>query len=1450
MAVQGTPPGSKVFGTGQATAITSNTTFVVPANVTKVKIHTYAPGGGAAFMGGSGAGGGYASCTVNVTPGSCCCIIVGAGGAAGNASSFNGANGGFTCAFGACATGGGGGRSYLCCTSQATVNAASGGTGTGTVSYTGGSGSCCVWGGAGGAATRLGPGGAGGNAIQGGGGGVAAGAGCIGGGSAFGPGTTTVGAPDSYGTTTCGNARAYGGCDNPQSRYPGEVVAGGGGGCLGGIGGIGGGSGGRGGCTTFACGVPGNLFGGASGGIRCGASGGIGAGGTSAGFCLSVSCLYGGPGSPYTYCSSAPLTHCAFTPALACARDSCYSNVYTAERARYWWPLAYPCAACITTGCNCGSAAANYCLAGCGASSGVAAHCGQATPPCCGWSYRHWMWSENTYYTGMQWEKSHRASQCCYNCTLTRNDGYLYRLYLDRCYLRLDCAHEDCCGSASFVCRCGCQLGYGWRLAAAIIPTCFTLCDTGISSFSPTIANECSRTTCELTGSCTGYQNSHDVNMNCGGGIGAHPPGFFYNVSSCDCTLTVWRRSCCWFPVIEQIALCNGNVCVCRSINPYGCRTAMFDCATGDTLMCVGQTMLVAFRDPWTTFSGFSGCLSNYIICSNDCYSVACNYCAVPNIGQDSCCGGVLGLGSFAQCRFYSKNCSSSCLGKVVITEVNYHCDNTVIGQSYWFSNAYIYNCDNTTCAAAKYIKPMGALSTGSVLWHYNKMLCDMPASCPDIWTMLLNRHAPTERCQTWMLTSASAGITTDPTCNCYKGMTQWACGLIGSSGCIAYVTTPDPLSVRYLPTSNTFIAFEGGNCHGSAWYGWSCTLEGDWTWCCMCGTGMPCLTQWTCCSSLSQWCGDDKWVSRYRTGRVTFPPSNRTATTGSLNLASGDRVVMIASPCCEMCCATTKCFYRCCLYVTNNIQCFACWCKYTFPCCGTGEVVYIKQFDRFYISHLGGYFSYSNRSADGVPVFCSCCISTSSIPFCDQQGNSCSNFCFIFHWNRLCCKQLGSCLGPNECHPIKWNAIRHYQSFNDCCDWGYDGVCHESPAMYIRTAGTCFGFGITTDGSTFGWRSLVPQDPNVFHVVGGANSTILISPTPGCNHAYFYNGNTTVTDITSTCFATTCGCRMIMHHNGNFFMWDRYCIKNSVHLTANNTTGTLSANTTWIRTPSSITTLTTGVCEYGPTAILCTQNCSGQTCFLMVRQPTDVMPYCPADASCTKCCVQLARSSDLCNWTLSCTMLCHTGCLDWLAFDVEQMVAHYDPCYDLTFLGAPGQFIAVNNNLTSACQIRCTMYDPIVYPNAGSFGNAIPIYQCASCIATVCCNCFNCWMYSMVANHYCKGLSEQACYRCRGVYAVCPQMTGNGGAIIAWPYTHNKYFVPDCDFTNAAAPRYIFNKLIGPSVVATYCTCTCVFTLEAKPQNWSCIVSGTFACCAHYDYAGSGGNGMAVIEY
>lgn len=141
-------PGQQFFGTNNVKVFLQSGTFVVPANVSQLRVRVHGAGGsGGGVAGGGrnrvasgGGGGGMAIKTFNVTAGTSYAVTVGSGGAAVTLSAANAGNSGGTSSFGAVcsATGGSGGAAA---TGNAVNSAAgaTGGTGSGgDLNYTGG----------------------------------------------------------------------------------------------------------------------------------------------------------------------------------------------------------------------------------------------------------------------------------------------------------------------------------------------------------------------------------------------------------------------------------------------------------------------------------------------------------------------------------------------------------------------------------------------------------------------------------------------------------------------------------------------------------------------------------------------------------------------------------------------------------------------------------------------------------------------------------------------------------------------------------------------------------------------------------------------------------------------------------------------------------------------------------------------------------------------------------------------------------------------------------------------------------------------------------------------------------------------------------------------------------------------------------------------------------------
>lgn len=163
-----------VYGAGIQKVFFNTSTFVVPPNVTSIRVHLWGAGGGGGYHGNTsanyksvgGAGGGYSQKTISVVPGASYTVTIGAAGAkAAVSTTGNNGSAGGTTSFGSVfsATGGGGGFS------NSTTRSVGGSGSGGDLNYTGGGGGMVTTnqnhGGPGGgsAATALGNGGNGGD---------------------------------------------------------------------------------------------------------------------------------------------------------------------------------------------------------------------------------------------------------------------------------------------------------------------------------------------------------------------------------------------------------------------------------------------------------------------------------------------------------------------------------------------------------------------------------------------------------------------------------------------------------------------------------------------------------------------------------------------------------------------------------------------------------------------------------------------------------------------------------------------------------------------------------------------------------------------------------------------------------------------------------------------------------------------------------------------------------------------------------------------------------------------------------------------------------------------------------------------------------------------------------------------------------------------------------------
>jgi hypothetical protein len=141
-------PGQSFFGTNNVKVFLQSGTFVVPANVSQIRVRVHGAGGsGGGVAGGGrnrvatgGGGGGMAIKTFNVTAGTSYAVTIGAGGTPVNLGATNAGNAGGTSSFGSvCSATGGSGGAATASNAANSAAGATGGTGSGgDLNYTGG----------------------------------------------------------------------------------------------------------------------------------------------------------------------------------------------------------------------------------------------------------------------------------------------------------------------------------------------------------------------------------------------------------------------------------------------------------------------------------------------------------------------------------------------------------------------------------------------------------------------------------------------------------------------------------------------------------------------------------------------------------------------------------------------------------------------------------------------------------------------------------------------------------------------------------------------------------------------------------------------------------------------------------------------------------------------------------------------------------------------------------------------------------------------------------------------------------------------------------------------------------------------------------------------------------------------------------------------------------------
>lgn len=268
------PPGYMgEFGNGLWQVFFASGNFVIPANVTKIRVRVVGGGGGGRQNGAGGAGGGYAHGVFTVVPGASYAVTVGTPGS----ENINAPTAGGTSSFGALISATGGGAAIA-------AGGAVGGVGIGgDYQASGGSvGASAAYGGGAGAGSQLGKGG---DVFGYGGAGVLGSSRNLAGGSPFGDSITLPNGqfpgPDALGKRADGTPGVLNAM-NAIIRFPFDGFTGGGGApVVNGDGGIGAGGGAT--STTSGSGRDGGGGGGTTTNSGTAGSGGIGGGGGSTG---------------------------------------------------------------------------------------------------------------------------------------------------------------------------------------------------------------------------------------------------------------------------------------------------------------------------------------------------------------------------------------------------------------------------------------------------------------------------------------------------------------------------------------------------------------------------------------------------------------------------------------------------------------------------------------------------------------------------------------------------------------------------------------------------------------------------------------------------------------------------------------------------------------------------------------------------------------------------------------------------------------------------------------------------------------------------------------------------------------------------------------------------------------------------------------------------------------
>jgi hypothetical protein len=1332
-----TPPkttdGRRPFGCGNYQVFNSNSTFTVPCGITKAKVHVYGAGGGGGLVGGGGAGGGYGSCILTVTPGCVCNVAVGIGGTPGTNASYIGANGTLSCFGVVVGCGGQGGCSFICNTACAVVPAANGGGAVGTTAFKGGNGSICVDSGGGGSGSPLGAGGAGGAVIQGGGGGVVY-PGCIGGGGTGGPGGTSLGGADLSGIQRLSSGNLYD--KDVIGRFPGDIISGGGGGCLPGTGGIGGGAGGVGPSAGICVGLTGGYFGGAAGGIACGGQGG---------------CAGGGGGAGYGACGVVSFAHGTGLMVKCCIIPSALQSIGGAA--------------------NVGVGAPNtsLCIMGAGLSNTGVANTTIWTQCSTDGNYYYCDISCHTVTHGYpnyymkNWIGT-SASSC-----IIQNGNVLHYLYLDACVVCNPCL----CWGSNTTCLCG------------IVLKAQTVCLASNSTAPFSGANICGTAT-------TPYYCVH---------VG------------CSCSLsapTAALSPSTWGAFNWQYIPCKNEIFVIDTTSGCCCCIPQWYsyCLTntGTTCICCGglnnSTVIVRMATCNTTVGGFGCCnCGTWILGSVGVGQITpcCCMMCIPGGWGGTSANLVPSIGMKFRCHLYVPNCATSCsfvytgfMPVLCRPGIGFTCaGHALIINRYGFTAGG--NCACGVCVPFAVGCNNDAIST--ILVNAKCQLGCIPASCPDVYYYSADNdvfHKDGFGCKMY-------GLTTDPTCWCYNQASCWANNKI------------HPATLTYIPQSNVFVAFS--DCTDT--YAYSNTLQGDWTFATHCA--VKCLggCYWQHCDLQCS------FMHPHRSGKA--PPV----------IVANNRIALLYYNCASGSCCSG-------ILVTNNISCSTCWtnitCAANVGWCTQLSAHYVPYLDRIFALTTNSVCLHISSATDAATTFTSCNIcGISGSPWCAQScawnggvllynkyGDTSSHTCNALGTSdrtnfAICDNSTGRtnvCYGANNVAIVAWNAA--------CCSIGLAMSCNGTT---WATAVACWGSNIFPGLPTTCCTCDVVCN---IQVVGSANNTIITGKCSSLCNYWHFNGTTLCpypVSCVSSIVQNSCPTKFI-HHNGNFLA---LACCNIGLCTAGSWTCTPS-NCVWTN-PTFFTT--TPACCAGVQNVICTQNCSAQTCFIFIK------------TNCAENLSYIARSADMCTWTTA-TTICNSLCT-CSSGNARLSCYNYDPCYDLFFWAyTPGGIVAVNNDLTSVC---CNAGRNVFNIGVG-FGEYVQfaVTQASICNAQRASGILYCRAPLYCVCCIATNSGSAATPGCTCVYNICSKF-GPGGITLSATTVN---MIPKCDFTITANPIYCFDGIAGPMLVISYCTTTKCFTMCNYPFGWTDVpYSGTYCSSTNYTGTGGcGGNGMVIVEY